>query len=189
MGHALAVERTAGASGEQAATPISPAVLCDLYGDRVFKFASMVSRNEVEAEDVAQEALLRAVQGLRRFTGDTVSLEGWLWRIVVNVARTHGRLAFRRGELWRRVRGEARIETPMSPADMAIRMVADQELLTMVRALPPRSRTAIALRIGADLSYAQVAREMGVSVAAAKMSVQRGLNILRTRLAEDTRDG
>lgn len=159
--------------------------LCDRYGDRVQLFASMVARGSVEADDIAQEALLRALGGLHRFQKRDGGIEAWLWRIVVNVARSHGRVATRRQEIWERFRHSQATEAAPSPEEAAVSRLAEQELLLLIRSLPVRSRSAIALRYVADLPFAEVGRHLGISTPAAKMAVQRGLRTLHRQLTEE----
>jgi DNA-directed RNA polymerase specialized sigma24 family protein len=56
------------------------------------------------------------------------------------------------------------------------------ELWVHVRALPPKQRTAVALRTVADLPYADVARIMGTSEEAARRNVHEALQRLRTEV-------
>jgi RNA polymerase sigma factor (sigma-70 family) len=161
--------------------------LCDRYGAQVYLFASMVSRGQLEADDIAQDALVRAIKALPRFRPVRGGLEAWLWTIVVNVAHNHRRLAFRRQEMWERLRHRERSAEAPWGDEPAVFEIADEELVAAVRKLPPRSRAGIALRFGADLSFADVGRHLGISEAAAKTAVHRGLHLLRARLQEEER--
>src|SRR3977135_873812 len=78
---------------------------CDRYAPAVCRFAAMAARTPSEADDVAQEALLRAVRGLSSFDARRGSIEAWLWRIVANVAYDHQRAERRRFALWTRLSG------------------------------------------------------------------------------------
>ena len=69
--------------------------LCRLYARRIYKFAQLISKDSADAEDLAQDALERAIKGLQTFDPARGEVEGWLWRIVVNAARDAGRIARR----------------------------------------------------------------------------------------------
>src|SRR5215472_18208268 len=97
----------------------APATVGALTADRlaeehapvVYRFCAMVCRDAHDAEDLAQEALLKAMRNLERFDPDRGSIEGWLWRIVVNLAIDRGRAARRAEALWaglRRARAPSR---------------------------------------------------------------------------------
>jgi RNA polymerase sigma-70 factor, ECF subfamily len=154
--------------------------LCNGYATRVYRFAAMLARGEVEAEDLAQIALERAVRKLDRFDPGRGSVEAWLWRIVVNAARDEGRLARRRFALWERIRSNE--PPPGSVESDALRRLDDAALLAAVRELPKRDRAMIALRFGAGLDHAAVGAALGISPGAATIGVRRALDRLRARL-------
>lgn len=161
---------------------LTPEELCHQYANRVYRFATMVAGGDVEAEDLAQEALMRAIRKLGRFDPQRGSIETWLWRIVVNAARDCGRVAGRRRALWLRLI-EDREEAPGTES-LALDNLTDAELLRAVRRLPARDRAVIGLRFGADLDYIAVGRELGLTAAAATMALHRALVRLRKELEE-----
>ena len=99
------------------------------------------------ARDAVHDAFVRAVRHRRQFRGG--SLEGWLWRIVVNAARRR-----RADRFWRRhvplVEGTAAASSP------------NGDLRALVAALPERQRLALFLRYYADLDYRSIAEALGV---------------------------
>src|SRR5438552_3051707 len=90
--------------------PLNGAQLWDCHGAQMYKFAAMVSRGEVEAEDLAQKALLRAIHALPRLQVVERKVDAWLWRIVVNTARDLGRMAKQRAILIKRLQLVGRAE-------------------------------------------------------------------------------
>ncbi len=170
------------ASSTMTTTPALTAdVLCELYAKRIYKFAQLISPDSGNAEDLAQDALERAIRGLRSFDPAKGEIEGWLWRIVVNASRDAGRiagkqrLAFERlADRWVADQRVVELADPMSRA----------EILDAVRTLSPRHRAVIALRYGADLDFHQVGEALGISESAASMRSRRALANLRTRLSK-----
>ena len=61
------------------------------YQGKIVNYASAMTRDASDAEDVAQETFVRAYRSLHQFRGDS-SFKTWLYRIATNVARTHCRL-------------------------------------------------------------------------------------------------
>jgi RNA polymerase sigma-70 factor (ECF subfamily) len=163
-----------------AASPPTPEELCAHYLEPVYRFAAMVSRNGQDADDLAQEAMERAIRGLPRFDPSKGEIEAWLWRIVVNVGRDAGRVARRQRALAER--SVAFLSRPPHPAGGVPPGVSDADLLAAVRQLKPRGRALIALRFGADLDYGAVGHALGLSAAAARMATQRALEELRSQL-------
>lgn len=162
--------------------PLTAEALCQTYAGRVYKFAQLISTDSANAEDLAQDALERAIRGIKSFDPAKGEVEGWLWRIVVNAGRDAGRIAGRQRLVFE-------LLTDRWPPDQEIDDIGDQliaeEVLEAVRALSPRHRTVVALRYGADLSYRQVGQALGISEAAALMVTRRALAKLRSRLSQE----
>ena len=173
----------AAVAGEAATvrTAMSAVTLCEVYGGRVYKFAQLISNDRAAAEDLAQDALERAIRGLRSFDPARGELDGWLWRIVVNAARDAGRIARRQRLLFEVMADQFGRDEPASDIDEE---QTSTELLAAVRTLSPRHQAVVALRFGADLPFRQVGEALGISEAAAQMTTRRALRILRARLTE-----
>jgi RNA polymerase sigma-70 factor (ECF subfamily) len=161
--------------------------LCERYAERVYRFAAMVARHDIEAEDIAQEALERGIRKLGQFDPRRGTVESWLFRIVTNAARDAGRVSSRRLALWQRLVAQ-RTDPEAAADDVEVRALArlsDHELLAAVRRLRPRERTVIALRFGADLDHASIGATIGLSPNAARVAVRRALDRLRDQLQEE----
>ena len=111
--------------------PLTAEVLCARYAPRVYRFAAMVAAGDVEAEDLAQDALVRAIRNLGRFDARRGSVETWLWRIVVNAAMDAGRVSTRRHRLWERFLSQP--TTAENVEDLALMRITASELLAAVR--------------------------------------------------------
>ena len=159
--------------------------LCHASAGTVYRFARMVASSDHEAEDLAHDALVRVMRHAHRFDPGRGEVEGWLWRIVTNTARDHGRLASRRRALFDLLTDRQHLNPAGDAQEAAIRRLEDGELVAAVRTLPSRSRSVIALRYGADLPFESVGRYMGVSAAGARMAHQRALAQLRDALGSE----
>ena len=131
----VAAERESPRDG---AMPFSASELCERYAARVYHFATMVAGSDLEAEDLAQSALERALRALPRFDGQKGHVEAWLWRIVVNVARDAGRAAARRQRLWERL---VQLRPGWTGNDDILR-ISNERLVEAIRTLTPRQRSA-----------------------------------------------
>jgi RNA polymerase sigma-70 factor (ECF subfamily) len=125
------------------------------------------------AEEVAAEAFARAWADWAHVSAMR-SPVGWVYRVAVNQARSGFR---RRGH---ERRATARLGATAAPAPFE----PDDALWASVRALPPRARTAVALRYVADLPEAEIAQVMRV----ARGTVAATLSSARRRLAEAMAD-
>lgn len=165
---------------------LSPSVLtadslCELYAGRVFKFAQLISEDSSAAEDLAQDALERAIKGLRTFDPSKGDIERWLWRIVVNASRDAGRIAGRQRLLVELLSDRWSLDERVVDMDTQLR---SDEVLAAIRKLSARHRAVIALRFGADLDYGHMGRALGITEAAALMSTRRALASLRRLLTK-----
>lgn len=177
MGAALSLTQTTQAA------PLTAEELCRTYAASVCRFAAMVSPSAADAEDLAQEALLRAVRSLRAYDPGRGPMEAWLWRIVANA----GRDAASRRERLRDIVLRLHIATPReteSVEEAVLTRLRDSELHAAIRRLPWRDRTLLALRYGADLDMHEVGAAVGLNADSAARATRRALARLRARLLE-----
>jgi RNA polymerase sigma-70 factor (ECF subfamily) len=186
FGSITRIQVMAASTDPSSADPIEP--LDDLlkrYWNRAYRFSNLITRNDQESADIAQEALLKAYRKADLFDPTRGPFESWLWQIVLNVARDAGRAASRRRSLIERLGHEHASRGGADAELLAIRRLSDQELVAVVRRLPKRSRTLIALRFGAELSFAEIGFQLGLSEAAAVMATRRALNVLRNLIEQE----
>lgn len=138
----------------------------------------------VAAEDIAQEAFVRAYRGWRRGAGYRRP-DSWVRTVVANLATSRGR------RLAAEARAVARLRArPPLPADDDLPEDADA-FWSAVRSLPRRQAQAVALRYHADLSVDEVAESMGCAPGTAKAHLHGARQALADALGvseEDERD-
>jgi RNA polymerase sigma-70 factor, ECF subfamily len=160
--------------------------LSGAYADRLFMLLLRMLGDRGEAEDVAQEVMLRAWQGIGRFQGRS-SYFTWLYRIAVNEANR---------ALEKRARrpagvpiGERELQLPTSPADDPFRQAEASELrVALGRAiaeLPPPLRIAIVLRDVEGLSTQEAAEIAGVGQAAFKSRLHQARLRVRAVIGDE----
>jgi RNA polymerase sigma-70 factor, ECF subfamily len=161
--------------------PITGEELCRLYAPAVCRFAAIMAGKPADAEDLAQEALLRAVRSLATYDPARGSLESWLWRIVANAAKDLARRRQRALDLLMRVGLFAPREVE-SVEDAVLTRLRDADLRAELRLLPYRDRTLLALRFGAGLTTDEVGAAVGLNPESAGKAIRRALARLRVRL-------
>jgi RNA polymerase sigma-70 factor (ECF subfamily) len=142
---------------------------------QVYTLAYRLVGDRHEAEDVAQEAYLRAYRSLRGFRGDA-RFETWLYRIVANAAMTQLRRRGRFGDLL----GDQDVVSLQPAARPIEETVEEDEIKTALQALPLGQRTAVVLKDVYGFSCQEIADEIGVSEGAVKVRLHRA----RRRLKE-----
>ena len=151
----------------------------------MYTLAVRLTANEEDASDVVQEAYLRAWKGIRRFRGDA-QFTTWMYRITANAAST---MTQRRRRL--RVTHIDEVAEPVEmrlehqPEGAAESAAALEELSAAVSQLPPKLRAIIVLKDVYGLSHEDIAEELGISVAAAKVRLHRGRRKLRDLLYDE----
>lgn len=133
-----------------------------------------------DADDIAQEAFVKAYRALDRFR-EGAPFSPWLMRIVANEARNHRRSSGRRARLaLRAVPTGADCRTPEDEVVGADRRAA---LLHALDALPDRDRLVLACRFLLGLSEAETAEVLECAAGTVKSRTSRALERLRARLA------
>jgi len=153
-----------------------------LHQSSAFRVALGILGGEADAQDAAQDGMLRALKGLAGFRGDA-SFRTWLLAIVANEARSMLRRTARRRE--------APLDDDFA-ADSLTGGVAEGVVLraevARVRALlarlPEKQRLAVQLRVDEGLSFREVGDVIGSSEGAARVNYHHGIRRLREWLKE-----
>ncbi|WP_044550106.1 RNA polymerase sigma factor [Mesorhizobium japonicum] len=157
------------------------------HNQRLYRLARGILRNDAEAEDVVQEAYVRAFANLAAFRGDA-SLATWLSRIVINEAL--GRLRKRRRTVAMPESPEAQvIRFPLNPSDDPERTMAQRQILALVEratdSLPDIYRMVFVARVIEGLSMEETADLLGVRPETVKTRLHRARALLRKALDDE----
>ncbi len=145
----------------------------------VYNLALRSLRNPQEAEDVAQDAFVRAWQALPRFRGQS-RFQTWLYRIVVNLCFT--RLPRLKRELAALSEEEAFALPAESFSDPAAGIEREEErrfLFQQIEALPESSRLLVTLRFQQEFSYEEIASIVNLPLGTVKVGIFRARQRLR----------
>ncbi len=149
----------------------------------MFVFALGLTGSRADAEDIAQDAFVRAYRALRGWDSerlDALAERAWLRRICLNTWKNRVRAAVRRPAV---ELAETVVADPAdSPEEQALAAVSQEEVWRAVAGLPEPQRAAVTLRWLDDLSYAEAAEVMEMPVGTVKSHVSRGLAALRRTL-------
>jgi RNA polymerase sigma-70 factor (ECF subfamily) len=164
--------------------------LVHAHVDRCYAIALRVLGNPRDAEEVAQDALVRAYRALAGYEPERIRelrIRAWLATIVVNLCRN-------------RVRRHVPSMTPLAqlaeagaepaadaatdPAGLAALADQRERLGTLLATLPERYRVPVVLRHVDDLSYAELSLVLGRPEGTLKAQVHRGLAMLRAAATE-----
>lgn len=152
---------------------------------RVLGYAArLLGGDRAEAEDIAQEAMLRLWRAAPGWRPGEARVSTWLYRVVTNLATDRLRARGRRGG------GPVALDQAPEPADDApgvlSRLVEDQRMAALYAALaglPDRQREAVVLRHIEGLANPEIAEILGVGVEAVESLTARGKRALAAALA------
>ena len=135
------------------------------------------------AEDVAQEAFLRAFRSLGQFRGQS-TFKTWLYQIATNVARTQ---VSRRRDRKEDQEPETRPDLP-SGENVERRVIAHDQLRRALAELPDDWREAVILRDIEGLEYREIADVLGIPMGTVESRIFRGRQRLKAALQEPHHD-
>jgi RNA polymerase sigma-70 factor (ECF subfamily) len=153
---------------------------------RVLAHAARLLGNRAEAEDVAQEALLRLWRQAPHWRAGEARVTTWLYRVVANLCIDRQRRA-RGGAAALDAVPEPPDPAPDVPAQMQARARADA-LQAALGALPERQRQAVVLRHLEGCTNPEIAEIMDTTVEAVESLTTRGRRALATALAARKKD-
>lgn len=160
--------------------------LVQRYQEIAFRVAYLIAGDAHDAEDIAQDAFVKAYAALARFRAEA-PFRPWLLQIVANEARNRRRSAGRRAHLALRAAEEQRNaasgDAAPSPETAALADEQRRLLLDALDSLRDEDRQAIAYRYFLDLSEAEMAEALGCARGTVKSRLSRALGRLREQLA------
>lgn len=153
--------------------------LVQRYQEIAFRTAYVITRDAADAEDVVQEAFVKAYYALARFQAGA-PFRPWLLRIVANEARNRRVASHRRASLTLHIAEESSAEESAPSPEVAA--LAAEQRMTLVKAmdaLREEDRLVITYRYFLDLSEAEMAEALGCARGTVKSRLSRALGRLR----------
>lgn len=166
------------------------------YYDRIFARVSQLLKNKQDAEEVTQDAFIRAQRGLDTFRGDA-SFSTWLYQIATNLAHNRYWYWFRRkrdqsisldqplGD-----EGDMTLESLMpsegeSPAEATVTQEFVDRVSECMHDLNEKHKEVLILRNVKNLSYDEIAGQLEISVGTVKSRIARARETLRELMGSD----
>lgn len=151
--------------------------LAETYRDRLFAAAFQVCGNAADAEDAAQEALLRYHISEKQFESEQ-HIRAWLLRVAINCAKNVSRSFFRRNTV--------PLEDYMDSLEFD--SGESREIFREVMNLPETYRLVIHLYYYEDYSVAEIGRILALTESNVKVRLSRGRQLLKKSLQEEWDD-
>ena len=159
---------------------------------QLYSAALRMTRNRADAEDLVQEAYLKAYRGFGRFEEGT-NLRAWLFRILTNTYINSYRSKKRRPDetdldevedfyLYRRMGGLEAARASRSAEDELMDFFTDDEVRDAVDALPEQYRLAVLLGDVEGFSYKEIAEQLDIPIGTVMSRLHRGRKSLQKQL-------
>ncbi len=167
------------------------------YAHRLYNFILNKTRDQHDAEDILQDALLRALYYLRGYSAQRIcalKLRPWLYKITYNVYLNYVERYKPPPSVWLDTSEDGpylELEDEQSEQpDMVVEMAEHRrELESLVDMLPQSSREAIRLHYFEDFSYDEIADVLNQKNGTVRVNVHRGLRMLRQTLEKKRSEG
>jgi RNA polymerase sigma-70 factor (ECF subfamily) len=168
--------------GSKRGNRIAQQQLYEHFKGKMFGMCLRYANNREDAEDILQEGFIKVFRDLSLYRGEG-SLEGWVRKVILNVAlqyirRQKGvlqtleldRMAYQLGE-----------DAPVFEEGESM----TQGLVKLMQKLPPGFRTVLNLYVLEGYSHLQIAEEMGISVGTSKSQLNRAKAFMKTLLEKN----
>ena len=168
------------------------------FMDALFNLALNLTRNRKDAEDLVQEAYLRAYRFFDSYKPGT-HIKAWLFRILRNTFINRYRAQKARPEevdfgkieaTYERTIEEVflRDHAPPSPEDVVLEGVLDAEVDQALAQLPEEYRTVVLMALLEEMSYKEIAAALSIPIGTVMSRLHRGRKILQASLLDYARD-
>lgn len=159
-----------------AGKPQAQARLYQLFAPKMYGVCLRYSKDATEAEDSLQDGFIKVFEKIGTFRHEG-SFEGWMRRIMVNISLEK----FRKQNLLQAVDDIAAFETPDLKDDI-ISEISANDLLKLIRELPPRYRMVFNLYVFEGMNHKEIAAEMRISDGTSKSNLARARTILKKQI-------
>ncbi len=164
------------------------------YQDRLFNMLCRMCSRQADAEELAQEAFLKALERIGQFRGHS-QFYTWLFRIAANLAISHrrrsGRIKFSPlgggdddGGQASALMAEASRRRSVSPEAEVMSKDTSRRVLDAIEQLDDEHRVVIVLRDIEDMDYAEIAEILAIPAGTVKSRLHRARCLLRDRLID-----
>lgn len=147
------------------------------YAGKMLALALRYAKHQMEAEDIVQEAFIRVFDHMHTFEHKG-SFEGWIKRIVINVAlKNFSRKRFSQEQIGIDQDFDAPVE---APADL---LMGVQEILDMVKELPDGYRVVFNLYAIEGYNHKEIADMLGIQESTSRSQLVKARKLLQQKLA------
>ncbi len=149
------------------------------YQQRIINLVSRFVYSPSDAQDIAQEAFIKAYRALPNFRGES-AFYTWMYRIAVNTAKNHLAVKSRRPlesaqdiDDVEQIEGDSTLRHQETPEHLLLRDEIQETIINSIEALPEDLKAAITLREVEGLSYEDIASAMDCPIGTVRSRIFR----------------
>lgn len=160
--------------------------LYDLYFDKIFGYAYYKVGKRFDAEDIAEQVFLKALEKIPEFQWRGVRFSSWLFRIASNLIIDYYRAGNREMV---EISEEANflLDDTCDPERSAINACDRDEIVSAMRTLTEEQRQVVIMRFIAGMTNEEVAKAINKNIGAVKALQHRAIGALSRSLGRDSR--
>lgn len=149
-----------------------------MFAPKLFGVCLRYSRDRTEAEDTLHEGFVKIMSKIGQYSGKG-SFEGWMKRIMVNIALEKYRTRYRMQTV-----EDISIFDQKGESETVYDQMGAEQLLELIAQLPPRYKMVFNLYAIDGFSHKEIAEEMGINEGTSKSNLARARRILQQKVKE-----
>jgi len=157
--------------------------LYDLYFEKIYGYAYYKVGSRFDAEDIAEQVFLKALEKISGFEWRGVPFQAWLFRIAANLVND-----YYRARKYKMVdiddESELEVDGNQGPEESTIREIERKEVIEAIKTLTEEQQQVVTMRFIAGMSNEEVAKTINKSVGAVKALQHRAISALGRVLGE-----
>ncbi|SCG82922.1 RNA polymerase sigma factor sigW Sigma-W factor [Proteiniborus sp. DW1] len=145
----------------------------------VYKYLLKLTLNEHEAQDITQDAMVKAIEKINSYNYEQSSFSTWL----ITIARNTFIDSTRKRKRFEKYKAESKIESHYKAQLLSLDdYLQNDELISYIRRLSPKLKAPIILKYGYDFSYKEIARYLRIPIGTVKSRISNGIKAMRKEL-------
>ncbi len=156
--------------------------LVERFAPFLFSIGKRYMKDEAEAKDVLQEALVIILKNIGDFRGDPATFKSWISRITINVALSKFRKAYRQNEVHPGELVHTGRQMPEVYSDLNV-----EDILRMLDQLPQINRQVFNLFVVDGYRHAEIAEMLGIAESHSRTALTRARKMMQTLIKKSNK--
>jgi len=157
------------------------------YKNKIFNYAIYMMKNQMDAEDITQEVLIRTWENINKF--NFYAAKGWMMRtthnLCVDYLRRNKKINYKEVQIEEEYHEEiADFELECNPEKLAEKIITDTEIKEAIERLPERFKSPFVLYEMQEFKYKEISKILDVPLNTVKVNISRARKQLQKELKQ-----